>query len=67
MRPPFSLASWTIRLMGADSGLTTASTLSALTMLPNPILMSFNARTSYSTFCTCSRIFSISDLMSTTR
>lgn len=42
MRTPRSLASWVMRLMGADSGLTTATSRLAETRLPKPMLTSFN-------------------------
>ena len=38
---PFAFASWTIRFTGAESGATTATSLSALTRFPKPILISF--------------------------
>ena len=62
---PLSLTSWIIRFIGADSGLTTATMRSADTMLPKPMLISL-IRGPHSIFWICSRIFSISDLRSTT-
>ena len=41
MSIPRSRASFTRRLTGAESGLTTATTRPALTRLPKPMLMSF--------------------------
>lgn len=43
---PFSRASWIIRLIGADSGLTMAMIRLAATMLPNPILASLILKSS---------------------
>ena len=43
MRLPFARASWTMRLMGAYSGLTIATSRLADTMLPKPMLISFMA------------------------
>ena len=40
IKSPLSLASWIIRFIGADSGLTMAITRSALTMFPNPMFIS---------------------------
>lgn len=46
MSCPLSLTSCITRFIGADSGLTAAMMRSAETMLPNPMLTSFNARSS---------------------
>ena len=61
---PRSRDSWIIRLMGAESGATTATIRSSETMLPKPMLMSFIVP--HSTFWTCSRIFSTSAFRATT-
>ena len=63
---PRSRASCTTRLMGAESGLTTARMRAAATALPKPIEISFMSASGYSMFCACSRIFSSSALRSTT-
>ena len=63
MSIPRSRVSCTIRLMGAESGLTMATSRSWDTRFPKPMLISFMA---YSTFWTCSRIFSTSALRPTT-
>ena len=41
IRPPASFCSATRRFIGADSGLTTATTLCAATILPKPIFINF--------------------------
>lgn len=46
MSCPLSLTSCITRFIGADSGLTAAMMRSAETILPNPMLTSFNARSS---------------------
>ena len=46
MSCPLSLTSCITRFIGADSGLTAAIIRSADTILPNPMLTSFNARSS---------------------
>ena len=63
---PASFASCTIRLTGAESGLTTAIMRSDATIFPKPMLMNFISPPFYSMFCICSLIFSSSHLTATT-
>ena len=66
IKAPRSLESCTMRLIGADSGLTMAIMRSAEIMLPKPMFTSCIINAPYSMFWICSRIFSISALISTT-
>ncbi len=66
MSMPISRLSCTMRLMGAESGLTTASSPLRGNIVSVSDVDEFQVAAPYSMFWICSRIFSISDLRSTT-